>query len=162
MPSQATLLVTIGLIGAAVGGIALAFSGGLIPGQSVGSQNASADPGALQSNLDETNASFRYSVDSVTECGATCREVSGTLTNNGTAAATNVTVQTRVYAGGDLLWEGGADAGRLAPEESYTDTKTIELSLLEGQQAKANGEVTFKTIVRFDGGTKVFTAVQPV
>lgn len=162
MVSQASLLVAVGLIATALGGVALAFSGGFLPGTAGGETPAPVSNESVESDLNATNASFQYVVDSVDECGLTCRNATGTLTNNGSEPANNITIRTRLYADDDLLWKGSTDVGGLDSGESHTDSMQIELGFSNGQKAKSNGQVTIETIISFDEGTDVFRAVRKV
>jgi hypothetical protein len=162
MVSQASLLVAVGLAVTAIGGVAIAFGGGFLTDSgNINETAVPADNGSLK-NLSATNASFQYTVDSVKECGLTCRNATGTLTNSGTEAANNITIRTRIFADGDLLWNGTSEIGELAAEERYTDNKKIKLSFAAGQKARSNGQVTIETIVEFDEGTDVFRSVHEV
>jgi hypothetical protein len=165
MVSRASLLVTIGVSAVAVGGIAVAVSVGLLPGGIVGGglDNASVNNGSAQIDLNKTNASFTYRIDKIEACGLTCRNATGTITNDGDEAATGITIETRIIVDNTVLWQGTSDVDRLEPDESYTDNKRVELTFAEGQAVRSNdGEVTVETIVRFDQGTDVFSEVKSV
>jgi hypothetical protein len=104
---------------------------------------ATADPGLA----------FAFAVDRIEECGRTCRDVTSTLRNDGGAAATDVTVYTRIYAGngtdGDVIWEGRERVGSLDAGESYTSTEQIELSLAGAVSVEgAGGWITVRTTIQ--------------
>jgi len=104
---------------------------------------------------------FDFTVDRIEECGRTCRDVTSTLTNDG-AAATDVTVHTRIYAGngtdGDVVWEGRERVGTLEDGESYTTTERVGLSLADGVVIRsAGGWITVRTTIRADEKTVTTT-----
>jgi hypothetical protein len=100
---------------------------------------------------------FTFAIDTVEECGQTCRDVTATVTNEQNQTATGVTVFTRIYAGenttasDDQVWEGSVDIGRLEAGASQTSTRRVELSLLEARQIdQADGWITIQTTVQSD------------
>lgn len=120
---------------------------------------------------DSTAASppFSFAIDSVEECGQTCRDVTATLTNNQNESATGVTVYTRVFAGqnntatDDLVWEGKEDVGGLDAAASHTTTRRVELSLQDAQKIDQNdGWITFQTTVQTDELTITFRSSEQV
>jgi len=171
MASRAVLLGATLVVFLGVGGVA--FATGVAPGiglvddstETVDGRDEPLSPENASElvDMDGTDAAFQFGIDSVEECGISCRNATGTLTNDGTAPATNVTVETNVHADGELLWSGREDVGRLKPGETYTSTQRIELPLDKVQSVQANdGAVTIQTIVRFAEGTDVFTAERTV
>jgi len=105
---------------------------------------------------------FAFTVDRMEECGRTCRDVTSTLTNDGDADASDVTVYTRIFAGngtdGDVVWEGQERVGSLGASESYTTTKRVELSLSDAVAVEsAGGWVTVQTTVQSEEETVTFT-----
>ena len=110
----------------------------------------------------EPRPAFATTVDSVETCGETCRDVTSTVSNDGTAAATGVTVYTRIVVGGeasgDVVWQGREDVGRLAANDSHTTTRRVELSLAEGAAVeRADGWITVQTTIQSDGQTVTVT-----
>ncbi|MFB6218869.1 MAG: hypothetical protein ABEH77_06780 [Halobacteriaceae archaeon] len=110
---------------------------------------------------------YSLTVERVEACGETCREVTTTLANEQSTAATGVTVHTRVYAGdgtdGEFVWEGTESVGDLAAGDSYTATERIDLSLMEAYAVRqAGGTVTIETTVESAGGTVTFTEQRDV
>ncbi|SEA06361.1 hypothetical protein SAMN04488065_1650 [Haloplanus vescus] len=105
---------------------------------------------------------FAFTVDQMEECGRTCRDVTSTLTNDGDADASDVTVYTRIFAGngtdGDVVWEGQERVGSLNASESHTTTKRVELSLSDAVAVEsAGGWVTVQTTVQSEEKTITFT-----
>lgn len=95
---------------------------------------------------------FAFAIDRIEECGRTCRDVTSTLTNDG-AAASDVTVYTRIYAGngtdGDVIWEGRERVGALGAGESYTTTERVELSLTDALAVENEGGwITVQTTIQ--------------
>lgn len=108
-------------------------------------------------------APFDVSIVDVAECGDTCRDVTVDLTNQQETDATGVTVYTRIFAGnstdeGDQVWSGEEDVGTLPAGETYTATKTVDLSLSEALAVdQADGWITVQTTIETDDQTLTFT-----
>lgn len=105
---------------------------------------------------------FTVVADSVEECGATCRDVTSTVTNERNATAADVSVSTRIYAGreasGDPVWQGSERVGTLAAGGSHSATERIELSVFDAISVKrANGWVTIVTTVESADRTETLT-----
>ncbi|MFB6102399.1 MAG: hypothetical protein ABEJ73_07505 [Haloplanus sp.] len=105
--------------------------------------------------------SFTFTIDRIEKCGETCRDVTSTLTNDG-AAATDVTVYTRIYAGngtdGDVVWKGREPVGALGAGESYTTTKRVELSMTDAFAVQQSGGwITVQTTIQSAEKTVTFT-----
>lgn len=112
---------------------------------------------------------FSFAIDSVEECGQTCRDVTATLHNNQDRTATGVTVFIRMFAGQDntdtkdLVWEGKENVGTLAAGASQTTTERVELSLQEAQKINQNdGWITILTTVKTDDTTVTFKESEQV
>jgi hypothetical protein len=170
------LIAAVVVIGA---GIGVVVAGDLLPGED-DTTDSEAFPTATPSDEEtpsdsgddgETTATaatstetppFGFVIDSIEECGQTCRDVTSTLTNQQDTTAENVTVYTRIFAGqgtdGDEIWRGQEDAGTLAAGESYTATERVELSLSEGLKIENNdGWITVQTTVETEDQTVTFT-----
>jgi hypothetical protein len=109
-----------------------------------------------------TTPPFTFSIDSIEECGRTCRDVTSTLTNRQDATAENVTVYTRVFVGngtdGDVVWEGSEPVGTLDAGESYTATRRVELSYSDALTIQQSGGwITVQTTVQTDDRTVTFS-----
>ncbi|GGL69307.1 hypothetical protein [Halocalculus aciditolerans] len=105
---------------------------------------------------------FTFSVDEITQCGQTCRNVTVTLNNEQSTAAKNVTVYSRIYAGNNTnpdnrVWSGRQQVGQIAANSSYTDTQTVKLSYSEGYAVQQHdGWITILTTVKSEGETVTF------
>lgn len=106
---------------------------------------------------------FTFAIDSIEECGQTCRDVTATLHNNQNETARGITVYTRIFAGrdntaeDDIVWEGTEDVGTLEAGGSYTSTRRVELSLQEGMEIESNdGWITILTTVESNEETVTF------
>lgn len=123
-----------------------------------------------------TTSAFSYKVDSIEECGQTCQDVTITLANNQTDAASQTTLHMRIFAGrnntadDDLVWEDTVDVGTLEAGGSYTTTKRVEFSFQEGMKiTDEDGWITIHTTVEsgdtkltFERSTQIsITAVMP-
>ena len=105
---------------------------------------------------------FGFAIDTIEECGQTCRDVTSTLRNQQDTTAENVTVYTRIFVGqgtdGDEIWRGQEDAGTLPAGDSYTAEKRVELSLSDGLAVENNdGWITVQTTVETEDQTVTFT-----
>jgi hypothetical protein len=107
--------------------------------------------------------SFAFEVRSIESCGQTCRDVTSTVSNGGDAQATDVAVYSRIFVGNstdtdDLAWQGDERVGTLGAGETYTATKTVELSYPEALAVRSAGDwVTVQTTVESDQRTVTFT-----
>ncbi|RLM57428.1 hypothetical protein DVK02_06570 [Halobellus sp. Atlit-31R] len=104
---------------------------------------------------------FGFAVENIESCGQTCRNVTSTLTNQQDATAEDATVYTRIFVGqgtdGDVVWRGDAAVGTLAPGESYTTTRQVELSFSEALAVQnADGWITVQTTVETANRTVTF------
>lgn len=181
------IVVMLAMAVAAAGGFALAESGVDLPGEGEETDEPfpTATDGGTASTVDgsgggsgsETTATptadgttatpveqpYALTIDSVEECGTTCRDVTVSLTNQGSEDATDVTVYTRVFAGNstaesDEVWRGSEDVGTLSAGETTTSTKRVELSFEEAYAVdQADGWVTIQTTIETDDGTVTFT-----
>lgn len=105
-------------------------------------------------------APFEFRIDSIDDCGQTCRDVTATVENTKNESASDVTVYTRIFAGenttetDDRLWEGSEDVGTLAAGDSYTSTKRVDLSFQEAITIDSEGGwITIVTTVESDEDT---------
>lgn len=110
---------------------------------------------------------FGFTIDSIEQCGRTCRDVTSTLTNQQETTAEDVTVYTRIYVGngtdGDVAWGGSEPVGTLESGESYTATRRVELSYSDALAVEQNGGwVTVQTTVQTSEQTLTFTEQRQV
>jgi hypothetical protein len=115
----------------------------------------------------EPRPAFTTTVDAIKECGRTCRDVTSTVSNDGRAPATGVTVSIRIFVGqeasGDVVWQASEDVGRLAVNDSSTATKRVELSLAEAVAVRgADGWITVQTTIQSDQRTVTFAESRQV
>jgi hypothetical protein len=105
---------------------------------------------------------FTFEIDSIEQCGQTCRDVTATVYNDQNRTASNVTVYSRIYAGNstnqsDRIWSGQEQIGTLEAGGSATRTQRVELSASEGFAVQQNdGWVTIRTTVRSERTTVTF------
>lgn len=110
-----------------------------------------------------TTQPFAVVIEQVEECGETCRDVTVSLTNRQSDAASDVTVYTRVFAGnstddGDVVWRGTEAVGSLGAGETHTTTKRVELSYSEALAVeRADGWVTVQTTIETADRTVTFS-----
>jgi hypothetical protein len=135
------------------------LGGGGAGGTSDGGATATPPPtGTVYTDMTggegEQSPPFSFAIDSIEQCGQTCRDVTVTLNNNRNDTAENVTVYTRIYAGnttesGDRVWRGQEDIGVLKGGSDATRTQRVELSAGEGLQVQQNdGWITIVTTIR--------------
>ena len=104
---------------------------------------------------------FALDIESVEECGQTCRDVTATVENQQDSQATGVTVYTRIHVGrgtdGDVIWEGTNQVGTLAAGSSETDTQRIELGYFDAIAVeRADGWITIVLSIDTDRQTVTF------
>lgn len=173
-------VVVLLLVGAVVG---LAYGVGPAPGGADSSEDfddfptesdsASTDSSSSDSSTGDDGSSdgdtqavtsppFAFSIDTIEECGTTCRDVTVTLYNQQNETAENVTVYTRIYAGNstskdDRIWQGKEAIGTMSADTSVTDTKRVSLSYADAYAVEQNdGWVTIVTVVQSDDKTVKF------
>ncbi len=162
MDMKSSLAVVAAITAVLAGGVLML--GGTGPGVSSASTPSSAGtPSAATGGGNDTAAGsgtgeqWSFTVDGIESCGTTCRDVTATLENTGNTTQTDVTVTTKVYSDGELLWEGSEGIGALKPGESDTTTRRIDLGYSGALAIEANdGYVTVRTVVSYDGGRTVF------
>jgi hypothetical protein len=126
-------------------------------GGSGGGGGSGEDGDGSGSTTTESQSPFAFVIESITECGQTCRDVNATIVNQQDTDASGVEVHSEIYTGGDLIWENTSDVGSLESGESFTDTKRVKLSYSEAYKVQQNdGEILVKTYVRTDETTFVF------
>jgi hypothetical protein len=95
------------------------------------------------------NGSVAFAVGDVqsSECGTTCRDVSATLTNTGTATAHDVSATVEIYIrGGDRVKRFTEPVGTLAPGESHEATRRLTFGVANGLALRNNGARIVLTI----------------
>ena len=108
--------------------------------------DAEAYPARASAN--EPDVTFVLGPYRLSACGATCREVTATLTNTGDADATDVRVTVTLAAGDERLWETEESIGTLEAGGSVTQTERVDLGLGAALAVRANdGRVTVTTLV---------------
>jgi hypothetical protein len=82
--------------------------------------------------------------ESTSQCGFTCRTVTYTITNRGTAPAADVTVGITVSTGGDQVYEGTQSIGAVGARSRKSEiTKNVDPGLGGGRKVQNNdGQVT--------------------
>jgi hypothetical protein len=124
--------------------------------------DSSSDSGGAGGDAAETPP-FSFTVESVEECGRTCRDVTTTLNNNQNDTATGVTVYIRIFAGEnntaeeDIIWEGKEEVGSIEAGGSRTSTERVDLSLNEARKIEQRGGwITILATVESDDRTVTF------
>ena len=105
----------------------------------------------------ESDVSFEGDVTEIVEYGRTCREVTTTLTNTGTADATAVRVAATVVAGETVVWETDEEIGRLEAGATVTRTRRIDLDVVSALAIENNDRtVTITTTITSAQQTEQF------
>ena len=168
-PAGILLVVVVVGVVAAVGG---AFLLGLGPlggetGGGVAESTATPPPtGTVYAQPGERTGQkqppFTFEIDSVENCGETCRDVTATLYNNQQQAASNVSVYPRLYTGNstaeeDRIWSGDEQIGDVTAGGSDTGTQRVELSTRDGFAVQqSDGWITILTTVDSEETTVTF------
>lgn len=158
-----------GVVGAVITGVGPApggsdgSDGGNVGNGGDGTETPYEDTVVVESTGTESTSSgepldpFSFVIQNITECGDTCREVSATIVNQRNTTAAGVTVRSEIYTGGEQIWQGSSDVGELDANATYTDTKTVELSIVEAYRVQQNdGQIRIETYVVTNNGTYVF------
>ncbi|WP_277553638.1 hypothetical protein [Halobaculum limi] len=120
---------------------------------------SSGDSGDSDSGDTQSIPPYTFAIQSIEQCGQTCRDVTVSLDNNRNETATGVTVFTRIYAGNSTdssaqIWEGKRDVGTVEAGGSVTETSRVDLSYAEAYQVQQNdGWITIVTTVESDNVT---------
>ena len=92
--------------------------------------------------------------ENTSQCGFTCRTVTYTITNRGTATAADVTVGIRVSTGGDQVYNGSQSIGDVGAQSQKSGvTKNVDPGLGVGRKVQNNdGQVTVVLTPQAAGG----------
>lgn len=126
------------------------------------SGNASETTAANASTTQQSGPPFTFTVQSIENCGTTCRDVTVKLTNNTDQTAKNVEVYTRIFAGkttkqGAKIFEERRQVGDIPAGGSKTETTRVKLSYSEGFKVQQNdGWITILTTVSSEERTFTF------
>lgn len=157
----AVLLLVLSGTGAVAGAPAAGGAGG--PGSTSAGSVAQHSPDSPSTGNPATanqsdRRQFDFAIRNVSSCGVACRDVTVTAVNTGDTTARDVTVVTRLEAGGPVIWRGSESVERLDPGESTTVTKRVRpgpFGLIRVQ--RNDGYVTANTTVTWDGGRETFS-----
>jgi hypothetical protein len=118
--------------------------------EAAGAETPTASPTATPAQV-VFDASLAEEAD---KCGFTCRTVTYTITNRGTATAEGVTVDIRVLTGGEQVYEGSQSVGDIDARSRKTGiTKDVDPGLGGGRKVQNNdGRVTVVLAPRAAGG----------
>ncbi len=103
------------------------------------------------------SSEYAFTIESIEECGSTCRDVTARLTNSGDEPREEVRVATAMLVDGEVLWSGNESVGTLEPGESHVSTERVNVGFTGGMQISANdGYVTIVTVVHSASGETRF------
>jgi hypothetical protein len=147
------------LLAAVIAGLVLGF--GPMHGPGVDEQ-ADPFPTEAQQSGTATAAPFDVSVQRVTQCGRTCRDMTISLANEQPTAAEDVTVYTRMVAGtgtdGPVLFENRHLVGMLGAGAATTVPEHLDLSLSDvATIGTADGRVTVQLTIQSTDETMTVT-----
>jgi len=121
---------------------------------------SSADDGGADASTNATPepAAFRLVVDSVENCGTTCRDVTVTIRNVGGRSAEDVDVRVRLLADGDRLWSGSESFDAIGEGERRRQTRRVDVGFVGAAKVEAkDGYVTIETTIEWDGGRQTLS-----
>lgn len=113
---------------------------------------STADDGATGDDA-SAGPPFRFRIETIERCGRTCRDVTATLVNGQDQGASDLVVETAIYAGndtndGDRVWRDSERVGSLAADAEHTSTRRVDLGWGGGLAVKrAGGWITVETTV---------------
>jgi len=88
----------------------------------------------------EPQVNFNVLLDDFSDCGRTCRAVTYTVQNRGGAAATDITVEFALSAGGDVVAEASQSVGDIDPNSQRAgNSKPLSLDSSAVETIRANG-----------------------
>ena len=149
------VIVAVGSVGAGPGAAAT------VP-DSVGQSTDGQDASTQDSNA-TVKGPFAFTVERVVPCGLTCRNVTVGLENRGNQTLRNVTVESNVTVGDEVLVRRTAQIDQLAPNESVNRSVRVEVGFAEVQQIRANdGTVTIRTRVTSERYDETFALERSV
>jgi hypothetical protein len=104
----------------------------------------STEGDAGQTDTPEPSVQFNAELNSMTECGTTCREIDYTIQNTGKAVAEGVTVRIRVRTGGDEVYNKTQSIDNIPSRAQKSGIiHQIDVGIGGGSNIKSNdGEVT--------------------
>ena len=105
---------------------------------------------------------FSLTVDQLEPCGPTCRDVTLTVRNEQSTAATDVGITAVIYAGqgteGTAVWTGYEYVGTVDGGAEHQLTERVSLSLRQAAAVQnAGGFVTVQTTIEYDDRVVTFT-----
>ncbi|SEP06647.1 hypothetical protein SAMN04487948_112119 [Halogranum amylolyticum] len=112
--------------------------------------------------VEEEHVRFDIRIDRVEACGATCRDITGTLRNVGTGDAHNVEADIELSVGGTVVWTGTESVGTLPAGETRPVSQRITLGFGEALQARSSGSVDVVIVVRSDEHTQTIRDTIPI
>lgn len=110
-----------------------------------------ATPRPTATATQQPHVAFFLDTEEPAPCGTTCRKVTATLRNTGTLDAHDVEVTTTITTGGEQIWEETETVGTLAPGDSHTVTKKVDIGYWNAMKIKNNGgTIEIKTVISSD------------
>jgi len=101
---------------------------------------------------------FNASVDNITECGSTCRDVDYTLMNIGQSDATDFSVRMHITSGGDEIYNESVNLATLEANSEESRTERVELSRSGAFTVNSNGgDVTINITPMSGNVSETFT-----
>jgi FlaG/FlaF family flagellin (archaellin) len=121
-------------------------------------------PNAQQEGpVNETASPFDIQTGNVVVCGLTCREVEVTLTNQHNETLSNITVESDITTGEQLIAQREAQIESLEPNESVSRTIQARVGLGTLSQIRQNnGRITIETQVASDRYNETFVRQRQV
>jgi len=104
-----------------------------------GTDEGTESGSGTESATAEPVVEFNVIVDDLSSCGRTCRTLSYRVQNTGGAAATDVTVDISLRAGGETVYEGSQDVDDIDAGFQREVTATLSLDAAAVETIRANG-----------------------
>ena len=120
------------------------------------------DAAAGDTEAVEEQVRFAIRIDRVEQCGAACRDVTGTLRNVGTGDAHDVEADIELSVDGTVVWTGTESIGTVPAGETRPFSQRITLGFREALQTRSSGSVDAVITVRSDEHTQVIRETIPI
>lgn len=151
-PRDHAVILVLVVVAVATGGVIAGFTPSASVLSADGSVNADP-PEESVATATPQGVGFTFVVVTVDECGLTCRNVTGALTNVGDRPARNASVTVTLHAGDESVWTDSRFVGRVGPGESVEATANVTVTAREAQIIQEHdGIVTVEIIVAHAAG----------
>lgn len=149
------LLVLAGFVGV---GLGVAQQGTPTPGG-----DSAGDGTPVTAPNTQTKGPFTLTVEDVSICGLTCREVTVSLSNARNDSLSNITVESEILANDEVIVQRQMELDSLRPNESVTRTVQVNVGFDALQEIRqGDGMITIQTQVTSNDHSETFVANRTV